>query len=54
MIRKILQAILFTGVLVYGYFFLSGSDLQPEFVGAGLIGLFGLIFYGLLITNKGR
>lgn len=43
MIRKILQATIATGLLIYGYFFLPDSDLQPEFIGAGIVGLLGLL-----------
>lgn len=56
MIRKILQAVLFTGILIYGYFFLSGSALRPEFIGAGIIGLIGLteLFFETVIRNRKR
>ncbi len=56
MIRKILQAILAIGLLIYGYFFLSGSDLQPEFIGAGVIGLLTLLalLVESVITNRKR
>ncbi|MFD2562941.1 SMODS-associated NUDIX domain-containing protein [Aquimarina rubra] len=56
MIRKILQAILAIGLLIYGYFFLSGSDLQPEFIGAGVIGLLTLLalLVESIITNRKR
>jgi len=56
MIRKILQATLAIGLLVYGYFFLSGSDLQPEFIGAGIIGLLTLLalLVESIITNHKR
>ena len=56
MIRKILQAILFIGILIYGYFFLSGSNLQPEFIGAGIIGLSGLtlLLIETVIVNHKR
>jgi hypothetical protein len=56
MIRKLLQAVIAIGLLIYGYFFLSGSDLQPEFIGAGLVGLLGLVALLLesIITNRQR
>lgn len=56
MIRKSLQAAIAIGLLTYGYFFLSGSDLQPEFLGAGIIGLLGLLALLLetIITNRNR
>lgn len=56
MIRKILQAILAFGLLIYGYFFLSGSDLQPEFIGAGVIGLLTLLalLIEFILTNRKR
>lgn len=56
MIRKILQAILFIGILIYGYFFLSGSNLQPEFIGAGIVGLSGLalLLIETVIINRKR
>ncbi len=43
MMRKILQAIISVGIIIYGYFYLSESSLQPEFIGAGIIGLLGLL-----------
>lgn len=56
MIRKLLQGAIAIGVLTYGYFFLSGSNLQPEFIGAGVIGLLTslalLIEY--IIVNRNR
>ncbi|MBW8241899.1 MAG: hypothetical protein ACE37L_09440 [Allomuricauda sp.] len=56
MIRKILQAIIALGLLIYGYFFLSGSDLQPEFVGAGVIGLLTLLalLVESIVINRNR
>ena len=56
MIRKLLQAALAIGLLIYGYFFLSGSNLQPEFIGAGVIGLLSLIALLLetIIVNRQR
>jgi|SRR5690606_2112649 len=42
MIRKIIQAIIAFGLLGCGFFF-SGADLRPEFIGAGIVGLLGLI-----------
>lgn len=56
MIRKLLQAAIALGLLIYGYFFLSGSDLQPEFIGAGVIGVLGLValLIETIITNRNR
>lgn len=49
MIRKIIQAILAIGLLIYGYFFLPDSDLRPKFIGSGVLGLFALL--ALLIES---
>ncbi len=56
MIRKLLQAAIAIGLLIYGYFFLSGSDLQPEFIGAGVIGVLGLValLIETIIANRNR
>lgn len=56
MIRKILQATIAIGLLVYSYIFLANSDLQPEFIGAGIIGLLSLfaLLVEFIIVNRKR
>lgn len=56
MIRKIIQAISSILILIYSYFFLSGSDLQPEFIGAGVLGLLGIVYIIVetIIINRKR
>ncbi|MGB3345441.1 MAG: hypothetical protein WBA61_16140 [Aequorivita sp.] len=56
MIRKLLQAAIAIGLLIYGFFFLSGSDLQSEFIGAGVIGILGLValLIETIIINRNR
>ena len=56
MIRKILQIIISLGLIIYGYYFLKNSNLQPEFIGAGAIGLLGILALLLetIIVNRKR
>lgn len=56
MIRKILQALFSIGLLIYASTSLSGSDLQPEFIGGAIFGLLTLFVLILetIISNRKR